>query len=50
MPNDLYYDEFIAENNITDVIVIEEIARNVMQGYGDVVPSGFLNIYPDRKK
>ena len=48
-PEELYYEDFIKENNITDVMVIEEIARNVMQGYGSAVPSGFLNILPDEE-
>ena len=48
-PDELYYDEFIKEKNITDVLVIEEMAKCVMQGYGDAYPSGFLNIFPDRE-
>lgn len=46
-PEELYYDQFIKENNITDVIVIEEMAKSIMQGYGTAYPSGFLNIFPD---
>ncbi len=46
-PDELIYEEFIKEYNITDVIVIEEPAKCVMQGYGSAYPSGFLNIFPD---
>lgn len=46
-PEELLYEDFIKENNITDVLVIEEPAKCIMQGYGDAYPSGFLNIYPD---
>ncbi|MBO7763010.1 MAG: hypothetical protein J6T24_09445 [Clostridia bacterium] len=46
-PDDLYYDEFIRENDITDVIVLEEFVK-VIQGYGTAWPSGFIDIYPDR--
>ena len=46
-PTDLYYDEFIKQNGITDVIVLEEFVK-VIQGYGNSWPSGFINIYPDR--
>jgi hypothetical protein len=47
LPADLYYDEFIAENGITDVIVLEEFVK-VIQGYGTSYPSGFICIYPER--
>ena len=46
-PEELVYEDFIEEHNITDVLVIEEPAKCIMQGYGDAYPSGFLNIYPD---
>lgn len=46
-PEELIYDTFIVENNITDVIVIEEMSKCIMQGYGTAYPSGFLNIFPD---
>jgi len=46
-PEELIYEDFIKENNITDVIVIEEMAKSIMQGYGTAYPSGFLNIFPD---
>ena len=48
LPPDLYYDEFIEEYGITDVLVIEEIVKSTMKGYGTGYPSGFLTIYPDR--
>lgn len=47
-PEELFYDEFIAENDITDVIVIEEMAKSIMEGYGSAYPSGFLEIYPNK--
>lgn len=47
MPEELIYEDFIEENDITDVIVIEEMAKSIMQGYGTAYPSGFLNIFPD---
>ena len=48
MPEDLYFDEFVEANGITDVLVIEEPVKLVMKGYGTHYPSGFLNIYPSR--
>ncbi len=48
MPPDLFYEEFIEERGITDVLVIEEMARCVMEGYGTSLPSRFIAIYPDR--
>lgn len=48
LPEDLYFDEFVAENGITDVLVIEEPVKLVMKGYGTHYPSGFINIYPSR--
>ncbi len=48
-PEELFYDKFIEENDITDVIVIEEMSKSIMQGYGDAYPSGFLNIFPDEE-
>lgn len=50
LPNDLYIDEFVEENGITDVLVIEDIVKSIMKGYGTHYPSGFLNIYPYRKE
>ena len=46
LPDDLYIDEFVAENGITDILVIEDIVKSIMKGYGTHYPSGFLNIYP----
>ncbi len=46
-PEELIYEDFIKENNITDVMVIEEMSKCIMQGYGTAYPSGFLNIFPD---
>lgn len=48
LPDDLYIDQFVEENGITDILVIEEIIKSVMQGYGTHYPSGFINIYPSR--
>ena len=48
MPDDLYLDEFVEENGITDVLVIEEPVKVAMKGYGTYYPSGFINIYPYR--
>ncbi len=48
LPEELVYDEFIEENNITDVIVIEEMAKCIMKGYGNAYPCGFLNIVPSK--
>lgn len=46
LPDNLYIDEFVDENGITDVLVIEDIVKSIMKGYGTHYPSGFLNIYP----
>lgn len=46
LPDNLYIDEFVKENGITDVLVIEDIVKSIMKGYGTHYPSGFLNIYP----
>lgn len=46
LPEDLYIDEFVKENGITDILVIEDIVKSIMKGYGNHYPSGFLNIYP----
>ena len=46
-PDELIYEEFIKEKGITDVLVIEEPAKCIMQGYGESIPSGFINIFPD---
>ncbi len=48
-PDEMFYDQFIEENNITDVIVIEEMAKCIMEGYGSEYPNGFLNIYPNEE-
>ncbi len=47
LPSELVYEDFIEEKGITDVLVIEEMSKCIMQGYGDGYPSGFLNIVPD---
>ena len=46
LPDNLYIDEFVEENGITDILVIEDIVKSIMKGYGTHYPSGFLNIYP----
>ena len=47
LPEDLYIDEFVEQNGITDILVIEDIVKSIMKGYGTHYPSGFLNIYPN---